>query len=263
MTPQPNLTRRARQEAMTSQYLGVDFLPRAAVGELPSTDESQSEVAMDVPTIETIDGSTGKPRPVRAPAEKQAELDALASRYHELVPDGSIATHHTQVVFGEGNPDTDLLFIGEAPGAEEDKTGRPFVGRAGKKLNEIIGAMGLERSDIYITNVVKIRPPENRTPTQSEVDASSAFLAMQIAILEPKVIVTLGAPAAKLVLNTRTAISQLRGVWSTYEDESLGLSIPVMPTFHPAYLLRQYTPENRRKVWSDMQAVMDRLGISS
>jgi DNA polymerase len=164
---------------------------------------------------------------------------------------------HTQTVFGEGNPDAQLMFIGEAPGEEEDRTGRPFVGRAGQKLDEIILAMKMNRQDVYIANVLKSRPPENRTPLPPEVEACSPFLAEQIRIIQPSVIVALGGPASKMLLQTDTGITRLRGQWGEYVDRDL--RIPIMPTFHPAYLLRNYTIDTRQKVWSDMQAVLAKL----
>ena len=172
-------------------------------------------------------------------------------------PHCTTATYHSQTVFGEGDPDADLMFIGEAPGEEEDRTGRPFVGRAGRKLDEMITAMGLSREQVYIANVLKSRPPNNRTPLQSEVDGCSPFLREQIRVIEPRVIVTVGGPATKLMLDTNVGITRMRGQWAEYIDGER--SIPVMPTFHPAYLLRNYTRETREKVWSDLQAVMTRL----
>jgi DNA polymerase len=149
------------------------------------------------------------------------------------------------------------MFIGEAPGEEEDRTGRPFVGRAGQKLDEIIAAMKMRREQVYIANILKSRPPNNRTPLLPEVEACAPFLREQIRIIRPAVIVALGGPAAKMLLQTDTGITRLRGQWGTYADGDL--RIPVMPTFHPAYLLRNYTRDTRQKMWSDMQAVLERL----
>ncbi len=168
----------------------------------------------------------------------------------------------TQAVFGEGNPDADLVFIGEAPGAEEDRTGRPFVGRAGELLARMINAMGLDRQDVYICNMLKCRPPNNRTPNPQELECCWGFLVRQLQIIRPEVIVTMGNPATKGLLDTRVGITRIRGQWQKLPAIGEGLeNIHVMPTFHPAYLLRQYSPDNRRKVWSDLQAVMDRLGL--
>ncbi len=147
------------------------------------------------------------------------------------------------------------MFIGEGPGADEDEQGRPFVGRAGQLLNKQIEAMGLKREDVFIANVVKCRPPGNRTPTPDEVAVCWPFLQRQIEVIRPEVIITLGNPATQAILKTTVGITRLRGQW----HELWG--IPVMPTFHPAYLLRQYTEENRRRVWDDLQKVMEKLGL--
>ena len=159
----------------------------------------------------------------------------------------------THVVFGVGNPRARLMFVGEGPGAEEDARGEPFVGRAGKKLDEMIAAIGLRREDVYIANVVKCRPPGNRDPEPDEIATCSPFLVRQIEAIRPRVIVTLGSPAARTLLRTRAGITQLRGTWHSFRG------IPVMPTFHPAYLLRSYTLENRRKVFEDLKAARERM----
>ena len=161
----------------------------------------------------------------------------------------------TQTVFGEGDPDAPIMFIGEGPGQTEDEQGRPFVGRAGELLNKMIEAMGYQREQVYITNIVKSRPPNNRAPNPAEVSACWPYLRRQIEIIRPKAIVTLGGPAAKTLLETREGITRLRGTWYQYNE--VQPPVPVMPTFHPAYLLRAYTRENRARVWSDLQAVRD------
>jgi DNA polymerase len=157
------------------------------------------------------------------------------------------------IVFGDGDPGARLMFIGEAPGADEDEQGIPFVGRAGKKLTEMIIAMGYSRETVYIANILKVRPPNNRTPTIDEAAQEGPYLIEQIRIIQPEVIVTLGKPAANFLLGNREAMGAMRGTW----HDCMG--IPLMPTYHPAYLLRAYTPDNRQKVWSDLQQVIDRL----
>ena len=164
----------------------------------------------------------------------------------------------TQTVFGEGDPNAALMIVGEGPGAEEDRTGRPFVGAAGEFLDKQLAAMKLKREAVYIANVVKCRPPNNRTPSADEAATCGAYLRRQIEIVAPRVILTVGGPAAKLVLGVTQGITRVRGNWHTYDGP--GGPIPVMPTFHPAYLLRAYTPENRRRVWEDLQAVLAKLG---
>ncbi len=158
-----------------------------------------------------------------------------------------------QIVFGSGNPDADLLFVGEGPGAEEDRRGLPFVGRAGELLTQMIEkGLGIPRSEVYICNIVKCRPPDNRTPSTDEAATCRPFLDGQIAAIKPKVIVTLGKPAASLLLARNVAITRLRGTWQDYRGT------PLMPTLHPAFILRQYTPENRRLVWEDLKAALAR-----
>ena len=159
----------------------------------------------------------------------------------------------SQIVFGDGSPNAKLLFVGEGPGEEEDKQGLPFVGRAGALLTQMIEkGLGIPRQDVYICNVVKCRPPGNRDPLPAEVAACSAFLDGQIAAVNPKVIVSLGKPAASLLLGRNVAITRERGNWHSYRG------IPLMPTLHPAYVLRQYTDENRRAVWKDLKAALGR-----
>lgn len=159
----------------------------------------------------------------------------------------------TKIVFGVGDPRAKLMFVGEGPGADEDAQGEPFVGRAGQKLNEMIRAIGLERKDVYIANVVKCRPPGNRDPEPDEVKTCSPFLVRQIESINPRVIVALGSPATKTLLDTKAGITSLRGRWGSFRG------IPVMPTFHPAYLLRRYTAENRRAVFDDLKAARARI----
>lgn len=158
----------------------------------------------------------------------------------------------TQVVFGTGNPNAELVFVGEAPGAEEDRQGTPFVGESGQLLTRMIEAMGYSRDEVYICNVIKCRPPNNRNPGPDELAQCEPFLRQQLSLLKPKAMVALGKFAAQALLRESTPISSLRGIWREYEG------IPLMPTYHPAYLLRQ--PNEKRKVWSDLQDVMRRLG---
>lgn len=163
--------------------------------------------------------------------------------------------HRHTIVFGDGNPKADLVFVGEGPGADEDAQGLPFVGRAGKLLTQMIEAMGLQRKDVYICNVVKCRPPENRTPEEDEVNTCLPYLQRQLEVISPKVIVCLGAVAAKTLLKTNRGISQFRGQWLDYRSSKL------MATYHPAYLLRN--PNAKGEVWKDLQKVMALLGLQT
>jgi DNA polymerase len=199
---------------------------------------------------------------VQDPAARAHALQALRERHDRTCPHCTSATAHTHTVFGEGNAMARIMFIGEAPGETEDQTGRPFVGPAGDKLNGMITAMGLRREDVYIANVLKSRPPDNRTPLQHEVDACGPFLIEQILLIRPEVLITLGGPATKLILGTEAGISRVRGIWAEWAPPAgHGAPIPVMPTYHPAYLLRNYTAKTRGEVWSDLQAVMARLNL--
>jgi DNA polymerase len=162
------------------------------------------------------------------------------------------------IVFGTGNPEASLVFVGEAPGADEDEQGEPFVGRAGQLLTKMIEAMGLSRKDVYICNVIKCRPPQNRNPEPDEVAACEPFLKKQLAALRPRMIVTLGKFAAHSLLRIDTPITRLRGNFKTYQG------IQLMPTYHPAFLLRD--PSRKREAWSDLQSVMaamERMGLGA
>ncbi len=179
-----------------------------------------------------------------------------------------LAKTRTNIVFGVGNPEAELMFVGEAPGSEEDKQGEPFVGRAGKLLDKIIQAMGLERETVYIANVVKCRPPENRNPAIDEIQTCGPFLLQQVEIIQPKVIVALGTFAAQTLMQTESKIGMLRGrfhAWpnalaqATFETAFPIHSVKLMPTYHPAFLLRN--PNMKAKVWEDMQKVMQELGL--
>jgi uracil-DNA glycosylase family 4 len=166
-----------------------------------------------------------------------------------------LSKSRTQVVYGVGNPNADLMFIGEAPGRDEDIQGEPFVGRAGQLLTDIIRAMKMTRDDVYIANVIKCRPPENRNPEQDELDACRPHIRRQIEIIQPKVIVTLGRFALQSLTEKAFAISDVRGKWLDHDG------IKVMPTYHPAYLLRN--PSAKKEVWADMKKVLVELGRGS
>jgi DNA polymerase len=171
-----------------------------------------------------------------------------------------VASRHT-VVFGVGNPQADLMFVGEAPGADEDLKGEPFVGRAGELLTRIIQTMGFQRSDVFIANVLKCRPnmpagvSGNRPPTPEEMETCLPYLRKQIELIEPKIVVALGAVAMRGLFGKTEPMGQMRGRWHTFG------SIPVMPTYHPSYLLRAQAISEKRRVWEDMLQVLERLGL--
>src|SRR6266850_1498461 len=187
--------------------------------------------------------------------EKTRLLAELEEKQVRICPKCRLSETRTQTVFGEGDVDAPIFFIGEGPGETEDKTGRPFVGRAGQLLDQMIAAMGLKREQVYIANIVKCRPPGNRAPAPDEVETCTPYLVRQIEIIRPRAIVTLGLPASKYMLSSNSTMGRLRGQWHEWRG------IKLMPTFHPAYLLRSYTVENRQAVWSDLQKVMNEIGL--
>jgi len=189
---------------------------------------------------------------VPAPEAGAAPLDDLGKIAHDCTK-CRLAGTRTNVVFGVGNPNADLMFIGEAPGRDEDLKGEPFVGRAGQLLTDIIKAMKLTRDDVYIANVIKCRPPENRNPEPDELDACRPFIRRQVELIQPKVIVTLGRFALQSLTEKAYGITSVRGSWLEYNG------VKVMPTYHPAYLLRN--PAAKKEVWADMKKVMAELGL--
>jgi uracil-DNA glycosylase len=191
-----------------------------------------------------------------------SKIDMLASvnaRVSVCTKCPHLASSRTQTVFGVGNPDADIMFIGEAPGADEDAQGEPFVGRAGQLLTRIIETMGFGRGDVYIANILKCRPDMprgssgNRPPTPVEMQTCRPYLMEQLDIIQPKVLVALGAVAVEGLLGTRGPMRELRGRWHSYSGT------PLMITYHPAYLLRNQSPSEKRKVWEDMLLVLERL----
>jgi DNA polymerase len=193
--------------------------------------------------------------PAPAPASQPAAHALTLTVVREELGDCTrckLSGGRRNIVFGVGNPAADLVFVGEAPGADEDARGEPFVGVAGQLLDRMIAAMGFDRGDVYICNVIKCRPPYNRNPEPDEVAACEPFLKRQLAALKPRMIVALGKFAAQSLCRSQTPISRLRGNFHSYEG------IQVMPTFHPAFLLR--TPEAKRHTWADLQAVLAALG---
>lgn len=192
--------------------------------------------------------------------QKAAELEKIAEEVRKCCKCG-LGSSRTNAVPGEGNPNARIMFVGEAPGADEDAQGRPFVGRAGQLLDKIINACGLKRSDVFIGNILKCRPPDNRDPRADEIISCLPYLQRQIEIIEPEIIVALGAHAARTLLNTTKSIGQLRGQFHEYYSGIGRPPIKLMATYHTAYLLRNYSPENRRRVWEDMKKVLAELGL--
>ncbi|MFT5424746.1 MAG: uracil-DNA glycosylase family 4 [Phycisphaerales bacterium] len=293
-----------RQHAATSRLLGVGFVPVSPIAPAISAAiapaaPAASDVswAMAPPVSRQVEPKPkSRPTPASpapagssapavvyspieipsgelAPKKAQALLDEVCGRYEADAPHQYFATDHHNIVFGEGDPRARLMFVGEAPGEQEDLQGRPFVGRSGQLLEKMIIAMGLSRETVYIANVLKTRPPNNQTPTVEEAQLCAGYLFDQIRIIRPEVIVTLGLPASRLLLGTKEPMRAIRGSFRQFPSGSgedifarlgqawEGEPVPVMPTYHPAYLLRSYTAENRKKVWGDLKQVMDRLGL--
>lgn len=251
--------------------MGVDFVPvyrartAGAIGQagLAAEPAQAPEPASLVQPVAAAQSAVrvvveAKPPRSRDRAEQQARLDELRARYEKDAPHKQFVTAHTKIVFGEGDPAARLVFIGEAPGEEEDRTGRPFVGRSGELLTKMIGGMGLKREDVYICNILKTRPPNNATPTGREIEICEPYLREQVSIIAPRVVVTLGLPASRAILKSDESMTKMRGRWRTYTLIDGG-TVDVMPTFHPAYVLRNYTEETRRTVWGDLQMVMKKL----
>jgi uracil-DNA glycosylase family 4 len=253
-----------RQHLETERLFGVDAVPVGqavpVVGHAaPAVEDEENAVhnTEDVGVVASVNTSRG------GAATKLTILQDMDANEVRGCTNCELCHSRTNTVFGDGDPDADLMFVGEGPGRNEDEQGRPFVGRAGDLLSKMIVAMGLSREQVYIANIVKCRPPQNRTPTPHEVQACWDYLRRQIKTIQPKVIVSVGGPATSMLLDTKKGITSIRGTWHEYDPPGKdGGPIPVMPTFHPAYLLRSYTKENRAKVWSDLQQAMARLGLT-
>jgi DNA polymerase len=234
------------------QDLGVAGISRDAAWRTRDGAGQSSPPSVDASLPSAEASPSSEPRVVQIARGPSETLQAIRA---EIGPDCSRCKLHTlgrrQVVFGVGNPDADLMFVGEAPGADEDAQGIPFVGRAGQLLTKMIAAIDLSRDDVYIANVIKCRPPENRNPEADEVETCEPFLFQQIDAIRPKVIVALGKFAAQALLQSQDPISRLRGRVYDFRGAKL------IPTFHPAYLLR--TPSSKRDAWEDLKRVRDLL----
>ncbi len=249
-----------RQHLESLAAAGVQDLPRAAVGSLPGTVVEPGPAERPAGAVSPpapASGSSGflplRQLAVDVLSARQAALDAVRAEVAGCTRCGELVSCRTQTVFGSGHPAARICFVGEAPGADEDASGEPFVGRAGQLLTKIIEACQLKRDDVFILNVLKCRPPGNRRPRPDEVENCRPFFQRQLEILAPELICCLGATAAQALLATDASIGALRGRWHQYG------TIPVLCTYHPSYLLR--TPAAKRDVWDDMKTMMRRLGV--
>jgi uracil-DNA glycosylase family 4 len=232
----------------------------------PTTERKQAapSLAAAAPAAVIVPGKPLPPFTRVAPAtgSKTERIEALRGPVLSCTKCPNLVASRTQVVFGVGNPEAELMFVGEAPGADEDKQGEPFVGAAGQLLTKIIAAMGLRREDVFIANVLKCRPDMpagvsgNRKPLPAEMQTCLPYLREQIEIIQPRALVALGATALEGLTGQNTPVGKLRGKWQEFE------SIPLMVTFHPAYLLRNQALGEKRKVWEDMLLVLEKLGHS-
>ena len=251
---------RDREPSLVSPENSSPAIPQASSVSIP--EESSLPKAKAKVAVPVVAASVPRIAPVIAPSGpslfevvEKVQDDSLLKIREDLGECTRCKLHkgRNKLVFGDGSPKAQLVFVGEGPGADEDAQGLPFVGRAGKLLTQMIEAMGLQRKDAYICNVVKCRPPENRTPEPDEVKTCSPYLLRQIDVINPKVIVCLGAVAAKTLLETTRGISQYRGEWQEWRGRKL------LATYHPAYLLRN--PPAKADVWKDLQKVMAELGL--
>lgn len=231
----------------------ADEQPAAPAQARPGAAPRQPATRPDAVTLAVPDGSQAAlARELAARATSLEELKTLLDGF-----DGcNLKFTASRLVFSDGNPDGPLMVIGEAPGREEDLEGKPFVGRSGQLLDRMLAAIGLDRHSVYVANVIPWRPPGNRTPTPQETEICRPFIERQIELAHPKVIMTLGGPATKVLLKTPEGIMRLRGRWRNYATAS-GRDIPAMPTLHPAYLLRN--PAHKRLAWRDLLEVKARL----
>ncbi len=241
--------RRIRDSLAELAADGIDFVPRAKRAVAPAAQAPARVAPTFQPRVPKLAEPTQKSAAAESHAQTLAEVRAELGDCRRC----RLCEKRREIVFGEGATDARVMFVGEGPGEEEDKTGRPFVGRAGELLTKMIEAVGWRREDVYICNIVKCRPPGNRDPQPDEVAACQPFLEQQIRAIAPAAIVTLGKPAISTLLGRPVAITKLRGQWQEFQG------IAVMPTYHPAYLLRNYTRETRQAVWDDLRAVRERV----
>jgi DNA polymerase len=251
-----DLANQVRQHLQSLRDAGVEWLPLAT---LPGTPHAV-EPAQDAEEERgAIDDFFSLP-PTKAPSipldQRRQALQVLAQQVAACTRCPGLASTRTQTVFGVGSPTTELCFIGEAPGADEDAQGEPFVGAAGQLLNRIIAACGMKREEVYICNIIKCRPPGNRAPQVDEAAHCSEYLTKQLELVAPKFICCLGSTAARYLLNTTESIGKLRGRFHDYRGT------PVLCTYHPAYLLPHRSPDKKKEVWEDMKMLLRQMGRS-
>ena len=241
MTEQSDIKKVVKQHSEMDDFFSGGFTIKSVYGH---QDEEEISEAVESPEA---DGCGAELEKIAAEVKKCTKCELCATR--------------TKTVPGQGNPNAKIVFVGEAPGADEDAQGVPFVGRAGKLLGDIIAAMGLKRENVFICNILKCRPPENRDPKAEEIVKCIGYLKKQLEIINPDMIIALGAHAAKTLLDSNDAIGKLRGRFHDYHTSEGSKAIKLMPTYHPSYLLRNYSDDNRKRVWDDMKKVMAEIGL--
>lgn len=253
------LVRATRAWVSWVQDSGAVELPGDSAAAEAAARQALAGPAPSAPTSAASPSPASASPPPAPSLEPAASPEARIERLRVLQTEVETCTRcrlhegRTRAVFARGNPQADLVFVGEGPGFNEDQQGLPFVGAAGELLDKMIGAMGYGRDEVYICNIVKCRPPNNRKPDPEEMETCSAYLRPQLEAVSPKVIVALGATAVQGLIGTSTGITRMRGQWKLYRGR-----IPIMPTFHPAYLLR--SPDKKREVWNDLKDVLAKLG---
>jgi len=245
--PAPPAYTRPAVPAAAAAFASAALSTAVPAPRIPAPIPAPAPVPVPVPAA-----SSDPPAAEISADERRTRLALLADEARSCTKCG-LHEQRQQAVFARGNPFSEVCFVGEGPGAEEDARGEPFVGAAGQLLDKMIAAMGYRRDDVYICNIVKCRPPNNRKPEPAEMATCTPFLTAQLGLIRPRVIVALGATAVQGLIGTTEGITRLRGKWKLYKG-----SIPIMPTFHPAYLLRN--PPAKREVWADLQEVMRHLG---
>ncbi|MGA2171746.1 MAG: uracil-DNA glycosylase [Sedimentisphaerales bacterium] len=253
MQSDPNINKVVRQHAEMAEFFSGGLTVKSCTAENAETAEKKQTKTISANSAVSAVRNAASPETIK-------EIEDIAEQTRQCRK-CELGSSRTNAVPGEGNTAARIMFVGEAPGADEDAQGRPFVGRAGQLLDKIIKACGLKREDVWIGNILKCRPPDNRDPKPEEIIACLPYLQRQIELINPEIIVALGAHAAKTLLDTPKAIGQLRGLFHEYVPGIGHKPIKLMPTFHPAYLLRNYSDDNRRKVWEDMKKVLAELGL--
>jgi uracil-DNA glycosylase family 4 len=248
------LRRQVETTLLGLKAAGIDWVPKG--GSLPprtaAAVSKPTPVVAEAPVPVAAAASTAPAAP--AVSDRRQQLDVLAEEIKTCTRCPELASTRTQTVFGDGQPGAEICFLGEAPGADEDAQGKPFVGAAGQLLNKIIAACGLKREEVYICNILKCRPPGNRTPLPNEADNCSGFLKRQLDLVKPKYIVCLGSTAAKYLLQSTQSLGQMRKRFHEFNG------IPAIVTYHPAYLLPHRNPAMKKEVWEDMKMLLTKMG---